>query len=424
MGWAQDMKNDMKKRAAMGVLKTVMGTFNLGFGKSILSLGKSTLGAATMSLNNADFSVLLASQDPTFMMGAHTSAPAVAWAHYTYSLASSIIADLLGSIYMKQGINPAAIWVNLHDSKAKYDAIIGYRVRQGCLGIRLMLGYTSGMAQALYYNCLSAADMMDGSVSLALVLFAEVPLYRCACVSSVGRDFSSHIQESCMQLVPAAKKPMWQRLLAGAGGNSAGVCASFGSDLHRQAVTAFDVWAKDSTLAAGALASFIQDILIPDSGQQGQCAAAKTNPAVLALMPLPIDHFRVCGKTSGCRLKCADAFDVFEFERSRYASLHPGSSGSAAPVPFDLQVESPLFNAYAGSSSSSFIPERIVAIAGRPAGGSTTGACSTCQAQGGCVHVLTIPWGNEDGPLTVATYCLPPPSMITAPVWAAMRPAK
>ena len=45
---------------------------------------------------------------------------------------------------------------------------------------------------------------------------------------------------------------------------------------------------------------------------EGDCNNFAGSPYVLALIPQPVDYFRVCGKTDACRFKCMSEFNAFE----------------------------------------------------------------------------------------------------------------
>ena len=122
---------------------------------------------------------------------------------------------------MTQGeLSWAPLWLHIHDSMDRFESIIDTRLRQGCNGIRLMLGYQTSLGQGVYYNCLAGIDMTQGVMSLASTLFVDVPLYRCLCVHAAGQEYIPYVYTHCAPLIPATRKAFWQNTLAAASAGS------------------------------------------------------------------------------------------------------------------------------------------------------------------------------------------------------------
>ena len=148
-----------------------------------------------------------------------------------------------------------------------FESVIDRRLRQGCNGIRLMLGYETALGQGVFYNCLAGMDMTQGMMRLASTLFVDVPLYRCLCVQAAGQDYLPYVYAHCTSLIPSTRKAFWQNTLAAAnsagGGGLPSMCAAYLDGIEEQALNAFDDWARDSQQSATIIASVFDEIFVP-----------------------------------------------------------------------------------------------------------------------------------------------------------------
>jgi hypothetical protein len=139
------------------------------------------------------------------------------------------------------------------------------------MGFRLMLGYTSSLGKGVFYNCLAGADMAKGMLSIALVVFVDIPLYRCMCVQAAGQNYASFVGEQCMSMIPSSRKAFWQKtLFAASTAQESGVesmCKLYLQGIEEQTFGAFDSWTKNAELSAEFLASFLDEILAPNKGK-------------------------------------------------------------------------------------------------------------------------------------------------------------
>jgi hypothetical protein len=124
-------------------------TSQIKFGaQGVLALTKlvgAVIGMSTFA--GADLGVLLSSQDPrTHLAGAAATAPAIAWAHFTYESVVPIVIDVLAA-FQRGKPSMAPFWLHIHGAADRFDAIIDVRMQRSCGGLRLMLGYSSHLAQ-------------------------------------------------------------------------------------------------------------------------------------------------------------------------------------------------------------------------------------------------------------------------------------
>jgi len=380
--------------------------------QKIFGMSRALVSAMAGSASAADFSVLVATENPTYLLGALVTAPPLAWAQFTYEACLPMALDLGASILYGDGSAlSSVVWVNLQGAKDRFDELVEARLKEGCAGLRLMLGYKGGLPTAVYYNCLSAVDMHSAIFQLVLIMTSEMPLYHCMCVASVGEQFPDYILSNCMNLVPASRKGLWQSILYQSGQDAASVCQWFGDYIHDESQHIFDQWTEDSEQAASALSSFLQDLVIMEPAT-GSCSTVETNPNVFTMMPIPSDHFQICGKTSMCKLRCLDAFTYFYYVQNN-SNL---AQQNVPPVAYAVSTESPLFNPYQATSSSLyFVGERIVSISTRNI--SSSRACQSCPA--GCIVIVQTQWATTSpDTFTLKTYCVPPADHLKATVYA------
>ena len=229
------------------------------------------------------------------------------------------------------------------------------------------------------------------------------------CVQSAGQPFPDFVLSNCMQWVASARKGLWQSMLYSGAQTQSSLCQWYVGYIHDVSQHVFDQWADDSQQAATALSSFLEDLIVPQAQTLGTCTAIETNPNVFTMLPVPSDHFQICGLTSSCQLRCADTLTFF------YLQLN-ASKSSMPPFAYAVSAESPFFNPYQSTSSSlSYVAQQIVALSSRNLTSSL--ACQTCPPQGGCLLLVQTPW-SQDGAFTATTYCVPPANALKASVYA------
>ena len=401
-----------KTRAAKGAAKGAGGMLSqIGGALSSGVSGIFSLSQSLVSLNlggNADFGILLVNQDPTYLLGSHLTSFPMAWSQFTYRLLVLICMDILSSIYGKRaslGAVATSVSVRLYESHDMFEDVVQAETRQACLGMQAMLrGFSLSLSHALYYNCLSAGDMGSATYKLANLFTVDAMLYRCLCVQpSTDVEYLTFVRSHCVDMVPSSLKAKMLALLRSQDKMSGVVsqqCEAYAQEIEDRALTMFDDWTTHSTQAASGLGSVLSDLLLnSDAG----CTSRVNSPYSVAMTPLPLDHFRVCGTTSMCKLRCAKPLEVFEAELARQQGLE------AQPIhgmlDFDVEVESPFFPLFDGPISG---PQMTVwALSWQP-----MERCG-CLHMAHCVAVVGL---DQELSWRVEGYCLPLPSMLQATV--------
>ena len=228
-------------------------------------------------------------------------------------------------------------------------------VRQACTGLRLMVGYSTQLGRALYYNCVAGPELLRGTLELASVVMVDAVLYRCLCVYPGGEDYLTYVRAQCVSFIPPSRKAFWAETLeaaaSGANGGVPTMCRTFVEGITDQMLGVYDPWFADAEASLTAMGSFLDEVLVPGA-HPGGCANLVSNPTALVLTPLPLAHFQICGKTTACAALCADSIGLFQTELRRVSSA--GHNPHAAPSSYDLSVVR-LIIIWSGRSSSSSI---------------------------------------------------------------------
>ena len=362
----------------------------------------------------ADFGILIAARDPTHMLGEWCTAPVMAWSHFTYKFVMSVVLDIAAGWYQGKPIQWTVISLRFYDSKSDFNSLVVPATQAQCSALRLIFGAGRGLGETIYYNCLSAIAMGSSLFDMLRVFVVEVPLFRCTCIGSNGQDFLV-AQQACQMYVPPSLKHSYQSMIASVEMgkiNSAGVCTQYADALKTNALTIFDEWYSTSELSANAIGSFLQDLFVPSGGTM-QCSLGPNNPWAVVLMPVPNDHFYICGKTTGCRTRCATELATFQ-TRLDYVT---GTQQSTSVYP--VSVESPLFNPYASVTAPGSLRSGQLLALTRPG---ASGLCAGCGTGADCVVALTAPWQFDPSnwnSVIVAGYCVPPAAQINSFVFAA-----
>ena len=130
------------------------------------------------------------------------------------------------------------------------------------------------------------------------------------------------------------------------------------------------------------------------------------------MLPIPSDHYQICGKTSMCQLRCMDSFNLFYFELNNSQLKSP----NVPPTSYAVSTESLFFNPYQSTSSSLYyVDQQIVALATRALASSR--ACSSCPTA--CLSIVKTPWvSSSSSTFTLISYCIPPADNLKATVYA------
>ena len=94
-------------------------------------MSKALTSSMALSASSADYSVLISTENPTYLLGHIVSAPAVVWAQFTYETMVPIILDIAAAVIYNNGNNITSILsVNLQGAKDNFETSIETRLGQ------------------------------------------------------------------------------------------------------------------------------------------------------------------------------------------------------------------------------------------------------------------------------------------------------
>ena len=169
-----------------------------------------------------------------------------------------------------------------------------------------MMGYGTPMGQLVNHWCVAWVEYQSGLLQMASTFFVDIPLVNCVCTTSKGAHFASYVQANCWDSTPDLQKPLVNALMKQ--GNAA--CSTLVNMTQTQFQQSLDLMfsrIEAGTRQVGNVLDWFVHI-----NYEGDCNNFAANPFVLALIPQPVDYFRVCGKTDACRIRCLSEFSAFE----------------------------------------------------------------------------------------------------------------
>jgi len=308
---------------------------------AIISAVKSfSMSVLSNLFSGADMSALISTQNPlTSVITSSVTIPPIAWAQMTYDSVVPIMLDILSFTQNKQ-FTLKPLWVHMYDTMDRYDEIIHERHKRGCMGFRLMFGYSSSTARALYYNCMAIAEMPRGLWTFILTILVDMNLYRCLCVYPAGKNYVETTFQQCEYLMSPNRKGLWQKLISTRSADA--LCEEYSKTIETQLYGAFNTWMIYSTHAAEASTNFFDELFIKRT-QSMECNNIERNPTAMVLTPTPLYHYQVCTQTSSCRERCQDTIMAFESEYKREEAL--GRSMSVVNY-YNHEIENPIYNIY------------------------------------------------------------------------------
>ena len=168
--------------------------------------------------------------------------------------------------------------------------------------------------------------------------YIDVPILSCLCESGHGSNFYRHAIDRCWEDAPLRYKPTVMKIIREAeiSGFPRDACHDMASIANDKLQNSMDPFFAKSNSAIGHLSGSVDYLMRAFSSEAGQCENVYENPYVMSIQPQPVDYFRACGYTPGCRSKCFEEISQFEEYRDRVNSLRKS-------VELSVTVESPFF---------------------------------------------------------------------------------
>lgn len=319
----------------------------------------------------------------------------VLWGKYTMHLFTGVVGDLIPQIV--NGITADAahvLWKHLYNSKSEFTNLVTRSSLTVCEGVGMMLDGNNPMAKFLKHQCSGTVYLMDGFFTFVLAATVDTVFIACVCHESTGKSFIPFVKGNCMPHAPEHMQPILLDITNGFR-QTEEACEFLTSNVNNQIENAMEPSFQEFTAAAEEV-GVVFDWLRSWFGNKdaGKCIDFETDPYVAALIPEPIDYFRVCGKTKRCELKCAGVMAAFDkaVEKDNFVQ---------APEEIVRDVESMYFTTdtvemyskmdFIVSVYSSFAPPVMLK--------------STIDSK--CVHYVYVLGKETEGDAAVHTFCIP-----------------
>lgn len=309
-------------------------------------------------------------------------------------LATAHFAYRTGARMLMRGLQTAAggrtvgnlFWSTLADAVPDYEAMVATRMRNMCGGVSIMVGAASPLGKLADRWCQAFVSLESGLLTMVTVFTVDVPLFACVCKESAGANFRAHILTRCYPDAPDAYKPLLVALMARL--DPSAICPQLVAMTQTHFTGALDATFAEVAAGTTQLASAVDALILSVDPGAGDCNNFQDNPYVLALIPQPVDYFRVCGLTTVCRTRCLSEFEAFEA-----ANTAPPASETVVQT-----VRSPLFprldpDAYAPFTT----PLALLELA------QCAALCGTAHAGDRCFLAA----GEKSAQVEVAGYCVP-----------------
>ena len=235
----------------------------------------------------------------------------MATAHFYYRMVSRMLMQVLQAVKGGRTIGNV-FWNVVADGVVDFENLVESRMRQVCGGMALMSGYSTPMGTLVNRYCNAWIDLEHGLITMSTVFMVDVPLISCVCKGSAGSSFRRHVLTACYPDTPDKYKPLLISLLAQFAEDPSQICPSLVAMTQTHFTEALDPMFSSINAGNTELASVVDSFITVLDPKAGDCNNFQDNPYDLALIPEPIDYFRVCGKTTFCRTKCLSEFLAFE----------------------------------------------------------------------------------------------------------------
>lgn len=359
-----------------------------GFAKQLAQMGHISPSQALKGLQGA----IAGLPGPVQAAKAATHQP-MAMMHFVYATVARMLMRTLQTVAGGRTIGNL-FWSTLADAVPDYEAKVSTRMRGMCGGLAIMAGGASSLGLMADRWCRAFVSLESGILTMVTVFTIDVPLFACACKDSAGYNFRAYLLTRCYPDAPDAHKPLLVQLLARFGDDPSRICPALVAMAQKHFTGALDEMFADIAAGTTQLASAVDSLIRSVDPGAGDCNNFQDNPYVLALIPQPVDYFRVCGLTAVCRTRCISEFEAFEA-----ANTAPAASETVVQT-----VRSPLFTQLDADAYAPFTaPLALIELAQCDA------LCGTARARGGVRDRCFLAAGESrrGGRVEVVGYCAP-----------------
>ena len=219
-----------------------------------------------------------------------------------FAFAFSCACDLLIAVFR----------TTVADAGPEHNRLVLQKMRETCGGIGIMAGPTSPLGILTTRWCSAIPAMQGAFHTMSAVFFVDMPLIACVCKRSYGSNFVRYVNEACWPDAPATYKPLLLSLIILHGDDPTAVCEALVAMTKAEFTEAFNPVFDTISTGTDQLASVLDSFVAAVDPKAGQCNNFVNNPYTMALIPQPVDYFRICGTTDICRSRCRAEFEAFD----------------------------------------------------------------------------------------------------------------
>jgi hypothetical protein len=309
----------------------------------------------------------------------------IAYTHFYYRLFTRMIMQIMQASQGTRSVGNV-FWNVISDGRQDFESIVLQRMRRTCGGFAIMAGFTSPLGRLMNHWCIAWVEMQSGMLTLSAVFFVDIPLIDCVCVKSTGKNVATYIRNHCWADTPDLQKPMISSLIS-MGGDACKTLVSMTQAHFKEAMDPMFSRVEAGTREVGSVLDWFVH-----ANYVGDCNNYADNPYVLALIPQPVDYFRVCGKTNACRLRCFTEFQAFELR-----NLAPSSEEVITK-----SVQSLFFNSQDSDTNMPLRPQVMLELH------NCSHVCGFVQSVGEYRDRCFLLAGESSaGPMQVISFCVP-----------------
>ena len=182
----------------------------------------------------------------------------------------------------------------LYELKPVSASMVTSKTRMGCGGLKLMMGIGNPWSDMLYYQCMAAAELPRGMMSLALNIFVDTPMARCVCKEGSGQYMSVVTSSICAPKLPVSLLSTLYMIVNEARGSSSYghlMCSNVIDFVKADISSTLDPWFENLFGALDAMTSAVDYTMIPFQDDAGKCMDFEHDPHVIVIVPEPMDYF-------------------------------------------------------------------------------------------------------------------------------------
>ena len=318
----------------------------------------------------------------------------LAWSVFYGRIITRTLSELIPALVNGKGL-PAlqTLWYNVYNTRGTFSNVVISNSILLCDSLALLAGTSNPFARMLGHSCAATVYFYDGALDFALTTTVDAGFTGCVCYASSGHSVQQYVREKCLPTAPLHLQP----LMLGISNGFVSVdeaCNHLRSQLKDRLEHAMDPSFRALQDASDQL-GLVFDWLRVWIGQEdgGKCLNFDTDPYVAALIPEPVDYFRVCGQTEYCELRCLAEIQNFD-RAAEFDGLVWGDEE------FSKSVESLFFTEATASSESNFIVIfAVLESFERP----LTASVETDK----CEKFVNVLGSEKDNTLAVNSYCIP-----------------